>query len=73
MEKNMQASRDDKIRLRAYQIWEQEGRPEGQDINHWNRADSEIQQEQYQMQAEQDAKPADMRETNAATQAVQAP
>ncbi|AVA25588.1 hypothetical protein NXC24_PC01147 (plasmid) [Rhizobium sp. NXC24] len=69
----MQASRDEKIRLRAYQIWEQEGRPEGQDLDHWQRADSEIEQEQYQMQAEQDAIPSATEETESATQAIQAP
>ncbi|NEI72488.1 zinc-binding dehydrogenase [Rhizobium lusitanum] len=29
---------DDTRRLRAYQIWEDEGRPEGQDLAHWYRA-----------------------------------
>ncbi|MGZ2384665.1 hypothetical protein ACVIDN_006089 [Rhizobium brockwellii] len=29
---------DDARRLRAYQIWEDEGRPEGQDLAHWYRA-----------------------------------
>ncbi len=27
-------------KLRAYQIWEDEGRPEGQDMEHWHRADN---------------------------------
>jgi hypothetical protein len=26
------------IRARAYQIWEQEGRPEGRDLEHWKEA-----------------------------------
>jgi biotin carboxyl carrier protein len=73
MEKKMQDQRDEKIRLRAYQIWEQEGRPEGKDIDHWHRADSEIEQEQYQMQAEQDSRPSDTEETESATQAVRTP
>jgi hypothetical protein len=29
---------EDTRRLRAYQIWESEGRPEGQDLAHWYRA-----------------------------------
>ncbi len=29
---------DDTRRLRAYQIWEDEGRPQGQDLAHWYRA-----------------------------------
>jgi hypothetical protein len=27
-----------RIRERAYQIWEEEGRPEGRDFDHWMRA-----------------------------------
>ncbi|MDE2167187.1 MAG: DUF2934 domain-containing protein [Alphaproteobacteria bacterium] len=30
------------IAARAYQIWESEGRPEGQDFNHWLRAEAEL-------------------------------
>ena len=29
---------EDAIRARAYQIWEEEGRPEGQHELHWQRA-----------------------------------
>jgi predicted flap endonuclease-1-like 5' DNA nuclease len=29
---------DDAIRARAYAIWEQEGRPDGRDLIHWQRA-----------------------------------
>lgn len=32
----------ERIRLRAYQIWESEGRPQGQDCGHWLRAEAEI-------------------------------
>ena len=32
----------DKIRLRAFQIWEAEGRPEGRDLEHWQRAEFEL-------------------------------
>jgi hypothetical protein len=27
---------------RAYQLWETEGKPEGQDLDHWFRAEREI-------------------------------
>jgi hypothetical protein len=32
------ADLDHKIRRRAYQIWMEEGQPEGRDREHWNRA-----------------------------------
>jgi hypothetical protein len=31
-----------RIRERSYQIWEQEGRPEGQDLDHWLQAEREL-------------------------------
>lgn len=31
-----------RIRERAYQIWEREGRPEGRDFDHWTRAVAEV-------------------------------
>ena len=34
--------REQKIRERAYQIWEQEGRPNGLAQEHWERASREI-------------------------------
>lgn len=34
----MEADRDDKIRARAYQLWEEEGRPEGRAEQHWYTA-----------------------------------
>jgi Protein of unknown function (DUF2934) len=32
------------IRLRAYEIWESEGRPEGQGDRHWLRAEAQVRQ-----------------------------
>jgi hypothetical protein len=32
----------ERIRTRAYQIWEREGRPEGRDVEHWEMAREEI-------------------------------
>lgn len=33
---------EDGIRLRAYQIWESEGRPSGMELEHWRRAEEEL-------------------------------
>lgn len=33
---------EEQIRLRAYQIWEEEGRPEGRAEEHWQRASDEV-------------------------------
>ncbi len=38
----MPVTTDEEIRLRAYQIWEEEGRPEGRDIPHWQQASDEV-------------------------------
>jgi len=31
---------EEDVRLIAYEIWEQEGRPDGQDMEHWLRAEA---------------------------------
>ena len=33
---------EEKIQRRAYEIWEQEGRPQGEDLKHWVKALQEI-------------------------------
>ena len=33
---------EQRIRERAYQIWEEEGHPQGRDSEHWQRARSEV-------------------------------
>lgn len=33
---------EERIRQRAYEIWDAEGRPEGQEAEHWLRARDEI-------------------------------
>jgi hypothetical protein len=33
---------DEAVRSRAYQIWEQSGRPEGEHESHWQRALAEL-------------------------------
>lgn len=35
-------AREQAIRERAYAIWEQEGRPQGRDLDHWLQAETEI-------------------------------
>ena len=36
------AQQDLWIRERAYWLWEEEGRPDGRELDHWYRASSEI-------------------------------
>jgi hypothetical protein len=38
----METDREERIRTRAHQIWEREGRPHGRDAEHWQQAASEI-------------------------------
>jgi hypothetical protein len=38
----MELSLEEHIRQRAYEIWEQEGRPDGHDCEHWLQAQAEI-------------------------------
>lgn len=38
----MTDDRQERIRLRAHAIWENQGRPHGQDRDHWNQAIREI-------------------------------
>lgn len=33
---------NDKIKMRAFAIWEEEGRPDGKHLEHWERAEREI-------------------------------
>lgn len=41
----MNDQREQRIRERAHQIWEREGRPDGQEQSHWERASREIDEE----------------------------
>lgn len=38
----MPEQKEQAIRERAYAIWEEEGRPDGKDLEHWRRAEDEI-------------------------------
>lgn len=37
---------EQRVRERAYQIWEQAGRPEGKSDEHWRQAEAEISAEE---------------------------
>jgi hypothetical protein len=34
--------REDRIRERAHQIWEEQGRPEGRELEHWHEAELQL-------------------------------
>jgi hypothetical protein len=36
------SDRETRVRARAHQLWEQEGRPSGREIDHWEQASREI-------------------------------
>jgi len=38
----MADERIDQLRIRAYQIWERKGRPQGRDLEHWLEAEREL-------------------------------
>lgn len=44
----MTADRDDRIRQRAHELWEAEGRPEGRHAEHWEQARSEMDEDASQ-------------------------
>ena len=41
---------DEEMRLIAYRIWEEEGRPEGRDLEHWFKAEAIWQERQGQIE-----------------------
>ncbi|WP_454016750.1 DUF2934 domain-containing protein [Azospirillum sp. Marseille-Q6669] len=55
-----------RIRHRAYEIWEQEGRPEGRRAEHWERACRELQEEDERAK-EKDSEPRDLAQASADT------
>lgn len=40
-----EAAEEEAIRRRAYRIWEEEGRPQGREREHWERAEREVREE----------------------------
>ena len=47
----MNGKRDEKIRSRAYGIWEREGRPHGRQEHHWHQAIREVDDENSDAEA----------------------
>jgi hypothetical protein len=45
LERESKLSQTERIRQRAHELWEQEGRPEGRQDEHWARACREVQRE----------------------------
>lgn len=44
---------EDRVRQRAYAIWEEEGRPDGEDLCHWSDAETELRGETTREQIEE--------------------
>ncbi|GAA3086813.1 hypothetical protein GCM10010520_36600 [Rhizobium viscosum] len=44
---------EDRVRERAYAIWEKEGRPEGEDLRHWSDAEAELRGDETPKASEQ--------------------
>ena len=53
----MDQDHQERIRQRAHEIWESEGRPQGRDADHWSRAEQELKNEMGNEQPAQDAEP----------------
>jgi hypothetical protein len=45
----MNTAIEERIRTRAYELWEGEGRPEGREIDHWLQAAQELAEERSAM------------------------
>lgn len=45
-------SDEDQVRMRAYDIWEREGRPEGRHADHWRRALEELKRDDVETRSE---------------------
>lgn len=71
----MNTNKTERIALRAYQIWEAEGRPEHRADEHWRRAEQEVAREEgaEQMGASSEDSPAQERDTRPAPAMKAAP
>ena len=66
----------DAISRRAYDIWEQEGRPENRDLQHWLRAEQDLQAEMSSRSGSSDVGASNsgtLRSTNVDTQPLATP
>ncbi len=75
MDASKQDESEHRIRVRAYKIWEFEGRPEGRADEHWHAARAELEAQSESANASvEDApkrsKPADSSTTKAASRAA---
>jgi len=63
----MQDNREERIRERAHRFWEEEGRPEGKDREHWDKAATQIDSESFGAAGKSDTKvkPQDIARKNA--------
>jgi hypothetical protein len=43
---------EQRVRERAYRIWEREGRPDGKSVEHWMQAEAEIVAEEQGLEQE---------------------
>jgi hypothetical protein len=59
---------EDRVRQRAYELWEKDGRPEGQHLRHWQRAEEELQGRSSVKDNERAAE--EVEETESATHAL---
>ena len=50
--------REEKIRERAYELWEEDGRPDGRSDEYWNRAAREIDGQSGESHEDQEARQA---------------
>jgi hypothetical protein len=53
-----QPSIEERVQARAYALWEQDGRPEGQSNHHWHQARAEIEREDAETAKSEAASPA---------------
>lgn len=61
----MDQDHQERIRQRAHEIWESEGRPEGRDADHWTRAEAELRNGTGDQQPGEGAEPKPARTTRA--------
>ena len=47
--KPLETDETERVRQRAHELWEQEGRPEGRQDEHWARACRELQMEEREL------------------------
>jgi hypothetical protein len=47
----------DKVSQRAYQLWDNSGRPQGKETEHWLQAEKEIQREELQRRGKSNLAP----------------